>query len=194
MRIPHKLVLAGVALSIISIALGAVALATPEWLKLQLKIGDSVSPGGTYGLFSCSDRWCSELPGFRVAQGLLIAGVAAFAVGVFIALLLDVFTDKKWLPLLPQIFLFVGPTLILIGLVLYAKYVFDELGRRVPATLPQTSLNIGYSIILIIVACILGFLTAIFLAFAAGYRFRHIRDSERRMVAPVDVIHRNERF
>jgi hypothetical protein len=162
MQLPRKSVLAGVPLGLIPVVLGVVGIVTPEWINL--------SPprlNGTYGLFSCNNILCRSKPEFRVVQGLEIAGVAAIAVGMIIAVFLDIFTKKRWIHLFPQIFLFTGPTAIFIGLLLYAKSLFEDI-TKLPS-IQSVTLVLGYSIILIIIACPLGFLTAIYFSFVAGF-------------------------
>jgi predicted membrane protein len=119
---------------------------------------------------------------------LIIAGVAARAAGVFIALILDILTKNQWIQLLPQIFLFGGPTLIVVGLLLYAKYVFEDVSTGTLAI----ALSLDYSIIVIIVACLLGFLTATYFSFAAGSR--HSQVVQTRPHSSADIPDRSERF
>jgi hypothetical protein len=170
MQIPRKLVLAGALLGLIPIALGVVGLVTNSWV--DIKVTGNNSPFIGYGLFSCNSTLCSSKPGFRTAQGLEIAGVATILAGVVVAVLLDIVTKNRFIHLLSQILLFAGPTLIVIGLLLYAKYLFEDLSK-----LPRdqaVTLDLGYSIILMIVASLLGFLTAIYFAFAAGFGRYHV--------------------
>lgn len=189
MQIPRKLILAGALFGLIPIGLGIAALVTQSWINLN---GNNPN-NGTYGLFSCKAILCSTQPGFTTVQGLEIAGVAAIAAGVVLAVLLDIFTGNRWIHLISQIFLFGGPTLILIGLILYAKYLFEYVTRSL---LTQAGLSLivdlGYSLILIIVTCLLGFFTAIYFGFIAGFG-RYPRSVSPGRRSPI-VFQQSERF
>jgi hypothetical protein len=192
MHVPHKLVLAGALLGLIPIGLGIAALATHSWISVKI----NTTNVGTYGLFRCTNISCSTLiPNISTVQGLEIAGVAAVAVGVIIAVLLDIFIKNRWIHLLPQIFLFAGPTLIIIGLLLYAKYLFEYLSTLPKPANTTTILDMGYSIILIIIACLIGFLTAIYFASVPGFRQHHDHDHAHHLHSPpVVVLQQSERF
>lgn len=166
MHLSRILSLGGAALSVIPIALGIVAVATRIWLRIKLNIDNSIV--ATYGLFHLNADGVTVDFDYRVSQGLIIAGIVAIAVGVAIALLLDIVIKNRWIHLAPQLFLYAGPTLIFIGLLLYAKHVFENVTAA-----SQTSLVLGYSIIFAVVACLLGFLLAIYFAFVAGTRHSH---------------------
>jgi hypothetical protein len=184
MQLPRKLVAAGVILGLFSIGLGVAGIVTPSWLSLKIQGTDIVA--GNYSLFRCNNIVCANESNFRTVQILIIAGVAAIAAGVFIALILDILTKNQWIQLLPQIFLFAGPTLIFVGLLLYAKYVFEDVGNS------TTTLSLDYSIIVIIVGCLLGFLTATYFSFAAGSR--HSQVVQTRPHSSAVIPDRSERF
>jgi hypothetical protein len=186
MHLPRKLVLAGVVLGLIPIGLGIAGLATGYWLSLR-----STTPNSDvyqYGLFVCSGRLCANTEKFLMIKGLITAGVAAIAVGVVIVLILDILTKNRWIQLLSQIFLYGGPTLILIGLLFYAKYVFED------TTESATTLSLDYSIILIIVACLVGFLVAIYFAFVTGFDHHHTRVLHKHVHSSTVAIDRSQRF
>ncbi|CAF3460614.1 unnamed protein product [Rotaria socialis] len=147
------LVLIGAVLGVIPIALGIVALVTTKWIS---------SPSGlTSSIIICSEEsLCLQAPEATITKGIEIAGVGAIVVGVILSVILGMWTENVLLLLLPQIFLIAGPILILIGFLLYAKYLFGMI--------MQTSVDLGYSFILMIAACIVGFITAIYFAFVAG--------------------------
>jgi hypothetical protein len=163
MQLPRKTILIGAGVGLIPIILGVVGLATQYWVNV-IRPG---IPTLTYGLFSCAGSLCSTKLGFPVLQGLVIAGVVAIAVGVIIAVVLDIFINNRWIHLLPQILLIVGPTLLLIGLILFMIYIFDDIGKM-PSGVPPITFVLGYSMILIIVACVFGYIIAVYFAFFAG--------------------------
>ncbi|CAF4467245.1 unnamed protein product, partial [Rotaria sp. Silwood2] len=117
MQSPRSLVLIGALLGLIPIVLGIVALVTPKWIKI-LHINFSLLVCGTSNI-------CLKSPRSNITNGLEIAGVAAIAIGVILSVILGMFTKNRWIYLLPQIFLISGPILILIGILLYAKYIIE---------------------------------------------------------------------
>ena len=189
MHLSRILSVGGAALSVIPIALGIVAVATRIWLRTR-----RVTDGAilfTYGLFHVNTPLGLGEFDYPISQGLIIAGVIAIAVGVAITLLLDIVTKNRWIHLFPQIFLFSGPTLIFIGLLLYAKRVFEAVS--VFSGNP-TTLVLGYSIILAIIACLFGFLVAVYFAFVAGTR--HSKNQVfQRPIRPIPIVYdQAERF
>lgn len=189
MHLSRILSFTGAALSIIPIALGIVAVATRIWLSIKDTANDQILV--TYGLFHMNTAAGTVGFDYPVSQGLIIAGVVAFAVGVAITLLLDIVAKNRWIHLLPGIFLYAGPTLIFIGLLLYAKRVFEATSQN------ENTLVLGYSIILAIIACLSGFLLAVYFAFVAGTR--HSNHSKNQVVQrplhPLPVVYEQaERF
>ena len=150
------LVLLGLALGLIPIVLGIVALVTSEWLK----VGPS-----TFSLLICNGtEQCPSATEFDTTKGLEIAGVCVTGLAVIFAVLIGLLSKNRWIPLLPVLLLIVGPVLILTGLLLYAKSIFNAVGGYAP----ESSTTIGYSLILMVVACITGFITSVYFAYVAG--------------------------
>ena len=165
LRTPRLLVLVAVVLGCFSIGLGGAALGTHHWLRVT----NTAAPNGVlYGLYKCDVGFCIDTNKFRTVQAIITAGVGAILVGVILTILLDVFTENRWIQLLSQIFSYSGPALILIGLLFYAKYVFEDVSPD-----PSGTLKLEYSIIFIVVSCLAGFLAAILSAFAAGLGRNH---------------------
>jgi hypothetical protein len=149
-------VLFGLVLGLVPIGLGIAALVTAEWLK----VGQSI-----YSLLICSTtKLCPSLKDFDTAKGLEIAGVCVTGVGVIFAVLIGLVSKNRWIRLLPVLLLITGPVLILIGLLLYAKSVFNAVGGGSPLL----TTTIGYSLIIMVVACITGFITSVYFAYVAG--------------------------
>ena len=158
MQLPSILILVGAFFGVISIGLGITALATPNWIQNN----------STYSLLRCERPYvCLERSSeSNITKGLEIAGIGAIAVGLVFSVVLDILTKNRWIHLLPQILLTVGSSLILIGLILYVEYVASDDFK--PSNQQQISLSLGYSLILMIIACVLGFCTAVYLAYIAG--------------------------
>ena len=163
-------------IGLISIILGIIGLATPTWIKISL--ADAGVLTNVYGLFRrciVSDEdltvtICAKVTSFKTAQGLLIAGVIIIAIGVVIAIILKLFSSMGnhiylIFPILPML----GSILILIGFLLYIKYVIEDFVNF------ELKIDIGYSMVLMVIACILGFVTTAYFSFNAGYIYRSNR-------------------
>jgi hypothetical protein len=168
MQNSQRLILAGASIGIALIVLGVVAISTSSWLILTV-------PGAVKSTYSLFDRCnttsiaalapiagCRTLNGFQTEQGLIIAGVIAAGLGIIASILLGILYDNKWIKVLPQILLIIGPTLILIGLLFYVKNVLENF------TSGSAELDLGYSIILIVVTCIIGYISAAYFLFING--------------------------
>ncbi|UJR36605.1 hypothetical protein I4U23_029325 [Adineta vaga] len=160
MQIPHKSVILGVVLGVIPIALGVVALATPQWFKTT----SSTAP--TFGLFNINNTYmhtdtkgCYNTPKEQTVKGLEIGGVGAIFVGVILSFLLHMLIKNRWIRFIPQILLILGPSAILIGLILLLEC----------AKWP----GLGYSFIIMSVACITGYILAIYFALVTALGAGH---------------------
>jgi predicted permease len=117
---------------------------------------------------------CGNPPKPQIILALEIGGVAAILVGIILSVLLSMLIKNKWIRLLPQIFLILGPTAILIGLVLLLECLREP--------------GIGYSMLLMIIACITGYILAIYFAFATVFgRHNHENSS-------TDIVRESVRF
>ncbi|CAF1021400.1 unnamed protein product [Rotaria sordida] len=119
MESPRNLVLLGTLIGIIPIVLGIVALVTPKWIEFS---------GLSYSLLICGNtNSCLKSTMSIITNGLEIAGVAAIAIGVLLAVIFGMSIRNRWIYLLPEIFLISGPILLLIGFLMYAKYVIEDI-------------------------------------------------------------------
>jgi len=169
MQLPRKLILVGAVLGLIPLGLGAAALATTKWTFI-----------GDYGLFNPVSLFsgavlsCGSPPQRQRVQGLEIGGLAAILAGIILSVLLSMLIKNKLIRLLPQIFLILGPTAILIGIVLLLECLREP--------------GIGYSMLLMIIACITGYILAIYFAFATVFgRHNHGNSS-------TDIVRESVRF
>jgi uncharacterized protein YjeT (DUF2065 family) len=167
------LVLTGIAIGLVPIIIGIVGLATPTWININ-----PVSGGLTvvYSLFrrctttnlagtSISD--CIDVTTFETSQGLQIAGVFIIAVGVIIAIILKLFSSTSNIYLISPLLPMIGSILILIGFLLYTKYVIEDFVQS------ALEVNTGYSMILMVITCICGFVATAYFSFNAGYIYRN---------------------
>ena len=165
MQLPRKLVLAGVILGIIPIALGIVGLVTKHchlYNNVQYNLFDvkEATANGTIDF-----KFCFKPPKQSAIQGLEIGGIAAIGVGIIATVVLHTIVKNRWLRLIPQILLILGPSAILIGLILFQECVTQE--------------GLGWSFILMIAAGISGYIVAVYLAVvtACGNHPYHNRTS-----------------
>ncbi|UJR36607.1 hypothetical protein I4U23_029327 [Adineta vaga] len=156
-------------IGLIPIVFGIIGLATSSWIKIALA---GQEPSVIYSLFQqCitednSIATCIDIsPSFKTIQGLEIAGVVIIGVGVIIAVVLKILFPKKLIQLITPLLPMVGSILILVGSLLYAKYVIEHFSTF------GLEIGVGYSMILIIIACIFGFFATVYLSFSAGYAY-----------------------
>ncbi|CAF1340996.1 unnamed protein product [Adineta steineri] len=164
-----KLLIITAAIGLISIIFGIIGLATPKWIDVEVVAGGSNT---IYGLFrqctvDATGTKCTNVPTFKTAQGLQIAGVVIIAIGVISFTILNLLSRNSYLHLISPVLPIIGSILILIGFLLFPKYVIELYSTN----LMKLQVNIGYSMVLMVIACIGGFLTAIYFAFSAGYSY-----------------------
>ncbi|CAF0733685.1 unnamed protein product [Adineta steineri] len=150
-------VLLGAVLGLIPIALGVVALVTRKW--------SYYSPD--YNLFTLNTgtlhSQCNKLQMKQLFQGLEIGGIAAIAVGVIVSVLLNIIVKNRWIRRAPLILLILGPTAIFIGLILFLECTINH--------------GLGYSIILMIISSITGYIVAIYFAIISSGGHHHYHSS-----------------
>jgi hypothetical protein len=170
MQFPRKLVLVGALISLIPIALSIAAFATPSWVNVTARNQTSnFNFTIPYSLLVCNNTLCpSTSPLLRTVQGLEISGFMALLLGVVAFVVLDILTESRLIHLLPQILLIIGPTLVLVGLILYPLYVMTNF-TFFTSYFIINSISFGYSFILMLIACIVGYVIAIYFAFLAGF-------------------------
>ncbi|CAF0733658.1 unnamed protein product [Adineta steineri] len=162
-----KLLIITAAIGLISVIFGIIGLATPKWIDVKVVAGGMNT---VYGLFRectvvATGTTCTNVPTFKTAQGLQIAGVVIIAIGVISFTILKLLSRNSYLHLISPVLPIIGSILILIGFLLFPKYVIEL------NTANTRQVNIGYSMVLMVIACIGGFLTAIYFAFTAGYSY-----------------------
>ena len=182
MRPFQILSLAGASIGIITIILGIVALSTKTWIVLTRPMALE----STYSLFKRCNKalidaalplaGCKNLNDPPAAQGLIIAGVVIIGLGIVASIFIGILFDNRWIKLIPNSLVIIGPTFILIGALLYVKNV---LGNFTEGT---ATLNLGYSLVLILVTCIIGYVLAAYFFFVTG--FSHGQHHERLLHSP----------
>ncbi|CAF4413312.1 unnamed protein product [Adineta steineri] len=99
----------------------------------------------------------------QLFQGLEIGGVAAIAVGVIVSVLLNIIVKNRWIRRAPLILLILGSTAIFIGLILLLECTKNH--------------GLGYSIILMIISSITGYIVAIYFAIISSGGHHHYHSS-----------------
>ena len=153
-----------IVLAIAIMTLGIVALSTSTWLVLN----DPSPTEKVYSLFERCDRVvtavpanhvCRSLENFSVSQILNITGMAMIGVGNILAIALAFLTKSHSIPLVSQVFLMSGPTLLLLGCLFYIRSVLKNY------TADTVELSLGYSFILLLMTCILGYISSSYFIF-----------------------------
>ena len=134
---------------------GAVKVAFDTVVK---NIGENLEPT-TYDLFEKSTN-TTKRPEFSLPQGLIIAGLCCIFVGTVLAVIVGLLGLWRVISIVPLLFLVLGPVLITIGYLLYAKIVVEDFGHEL-----GTEVHLGYSLVLIVIASIIGYATAVLFAF-----------------------------
>ena len=142
-------------------------------------IGKNLEPT-TYDLFEKSTN-TTKRPEFSVPQGLIIAGLCCIFVGTVLAIIVGLLGLWRVVSIVPLLFLVLGPVLITIGYLLYAKIVVEDFGHEL-----GTEVHLGYSLVLIVIASIIGYATAVLFAFTILHNHHHpkVNDSVVLMNAP----------
>jgi hypothetical protein len=170
MRYYHKFALIGFIIGLIPIALGIIGLTTSAWISID---HDHPSDLIMYGLFEqCTKNntiKCEDTDSFETPQYFEIIGYLILIVGILISVLCTALMDKRSIHFIPPIILMIGTITILLGFIFYIKCVVE-----MNSTVPYTKLHLGYSMILMISACIVGYILTAYFSFTAGYIHRHI--------------------
>ncbi len=166
----HKFALIGSIIGLIPIVLGIIGLITPAWISIDY---DRPSDPIMYGLFEqCTTNntiECTDIDSFETPQYFEIIGYIILIVGILISVLSTALMDKRSIHFIPPIILIIGTITILLGFIFYIKCVVE-----MNPTLTNTKLHLGYSMILMISACIVGYILTAYFSFSAGYIHRHI--------------------
>ncbi|CAF1531826.1 unnamed protein product [Adineta ricciae] len=135
-----------------------IVLATAQKVKDQLNA--ATANHTTYHLYGKDPNIPETSLSFKTSQGFVFAGIGSLFFGLLLAIIITLLPLPRFIRLLPLLLLIIGPILITIGFVLYPKTVIEDFGNSL-----QVSIDIGYSIILVIIASIIGYITAALFAF-----------------------------
>jgi hypothetical protein len=180
MHYNHKFAIISFIIGFFAIILGIIALTTPVWISINYD--HSLHPI-TYDLFrQCKSNinqtsktsknktiTCIVINSFQIAQYLEIIGYISLVIGLFVGILCTVLINKRTIHFISPLILIVSTIMILLGLIFYIKYVIE-----VNHNASIIELRLGYSIILMIITCVIGFILTAYFSYTAGYIHRHI--------------------
>lgn len=135
-----------------------IVLATAGKVKEQLT--NAAAPDTTYHLYGKNPNVPETSPTFKTSQGLVFAGIATFFVGLLLAIIITLLPLSRVIRLLPLALLIIGPILIILGSVLFPKKVVEDFGTAL-----ELQVDVGFSVVLVVVGAIIGFITAAVFAF-----------------------------
>lgn len=126
-------------------------------------IGHNLEPT-TYTLFEKSSE-ATTVSDLGPPQGLIIAGLTCLFIGTILAFVVGIVGLWRAVSIIPLMFLMLGPILITIGYLLYAKVVVEDFGHELGVTV-----HLGYSLMIIVVSSIVGYMTAVLYALTIFHR------------------------
>jgi hypothetical protein len=128
--------------------------------KVEQLLSGVGSSDTTYHLYGKNPNVPATSPKFKSPQGFIFAGISSIFVGLLLALIVIVFGLPRIIRFLPLFFLTIGPIFITVGFSIYPKLVIEDFGKPL-----ELSIDVGFSIYLVISAAIVGFNTASTFAF-----------------------------
>ncbi|CAF1113906.1 unnamed protein product [Adineta ricciae] len=128
--------------------------------KVEEVVSGAVATRSAYHLYGKTPNVPKTSPTFKPSQGLVFAGIATFFVGLLLAIIITLLPLSRVIRLVPLILLIVGPLLIILGCVIYPKKVVEDFGTAL-----ELQVDIGFSVVLVVVGAIIGFITAAVFAF-----------------------------
>ena len=180
MQYYHKFSIAGFLIGLLAIIFGITALLTPVWIKIQ---HDQSSEPITYGLLEyCQTHRnrsngnahnetvvCENIETRLVSQYVQITGCVILFVGLLSGVLCTAFVGRRNIHLLPPIILFIGIIWILFGLIFFIKHVVEIRTNEMEITF-----QIGYSLLLMLMTCVVGIFLFAYFSFTAGYIYHRM--------------------
>jgi hypothetical protein len=143
-------------------------------------IGGNLKPT-TYNLFDKSTN-TTKINELKLPQGLVIAGLNCIFVGTVLAVIIGMLGRWRVMSIVPLLFLIIGPILITIGYLLYAKIIVEDFGHELGITV-----HLGYSLVLVVISSIIGYITSVFYAFTILHH-RHPRAAGRDVLVSVPPV------
>jgi len=166
----QKFAIIGFILGLFPIVLGIIALTTSAWISIN---HNGLSNRTNYDLFrQCETNKtieCTYINSFQTSQYFEIIGYILLIVGLLAGVLCTALINKRSIHFIAPIILIIGTVTILLGFIFYIKSVVESI-----FALSNTTLNLGYSMILMISTCIIGCILIAYFSFSAGYIHRHI--------------------
>lgn len=171
MSAPRAGVIFAFIFGLIPVVLGIIALVTNRWLKAEVSLPATLGSGTVVKHYSVLRKNGAIIPEdslFKVVQGILVAGVAAIFVGIVASMIIQLSLKNRASRFIVSILISSGAILLIIGLLLFAKIVFETAAKVIPPD-STTKISLGYSLILMVICSILGFLTSSIFTFLSGF-------------------------
>lgn len=128
--------------------------------KVEQQLNIAIRTDTTYHLYGKNPNVPATSPKFRSPQGFIFAGISSIFVGLLLVLIVIIFGLPRFLRYLPLFFLTIGSIFITIGASFYPKLFIEDYGKAL-----DLSIGVGFSIVLVITAAIVGFNAASTFAF-----------------------------
>ena len=128
--------------------------------KVNQQLSSIASSDITYHLYGKNPNVPPTSPKFKLPQGFIFAGLSSIFVGLLLALIVIIFGLPRIIRYLPLFFLSIGPIFITIGFSIYPKLIIEDFAKTI-----ELSIDIGFSIVLVISAALVGFNAASTFAF-----------------------------
>jgi hypothetical protein len=166
----QKFAIIGFIIGLFPIILGIIALTTSTWISIN---HDQSSNRTNDDLFQqCKTNEtieCTVINAFQTFQYFEMIGYIILIVGLLAGVLCTALISKRSIHFIAPIILIIGTATILLGFIFYIKSVVESI-----SALSNTTLNLGYSMILMIFTCTIGCILIGYFSFSAGYIHRHI--------------------
>lgn len=172
MKYSQKFAIIGFIIGIFPIILGIVALTTPVWININHNQTSNVTTS-SYNLFRIykinEQTRDEDIHSFETSQYFEIGGYAVLIFGLLAGVISTALIDKRKIHFVAPIILIIGTVTILLGFIFYIISVVEHVSSST-----NTTLHLGYSMILMIITCIIGCILTAYFSFSAGYIHRHI--------------------
>jgi len=131
------------------------AIVSATALLIEQQLVSAAPANVTYYLYGKNPNTPQTSLSFKTSQGFIFAGISSIFVGLLLTLIVIILGLPSFIRFLPLFFLGVGPIFLTIGFSLYPKTVIEDAGIGL-----ELSIDIGFSIILVITGTVIAYNTA----------------------------------
>jgi hypothetical protein len=180
MLLYHKFAIVGIVLGLLMIIIGNIALLTPEWIKINHEqsshtviIGFAqkcdINRTHCYESSMRNESTCTKTQSYQYPQYMEMTGFTIVVVGLLTSALCTAFINQRDLHFIPLAILFIGVILMHIGIIFHMKLNMNIVEQQF-----ILEFQIGYSMILMIVADVLSILILAYFSYTTGYIYYNI--------------------